>query len=302
MSGKKEEGKCWIRSTVNWLRDGWPAAVAGGLIVILLISLERSLADGFWPDSGGDKDQTVLRANLGALGDIMGGFLNPFLTFISIILLIQTIRISQKTLQKTEESLAISNNTLKATKEQIELNRLELEETRKETARATEAHIEISETQKNQRKESSFYNSFERLERECSKLYKIDEHQRSIASRISKSVSSTGEENKALEIIEHYASSLEVGVFISYLIVSLERAEDNYEFDYLIDSIISEELRFFLCMCAYYMESYESITLLGAIKSGRIIKNRKVYYLYKGNGFELAEKAFSDLSVELIVQ
>ncbi|WP_417534188.1 hypothetical protein [Marinobacterium stanieri] len=274
MSSKKEEGKCWIRSTVNWLRDGWPAAVAGGLIVILLISLERSLADGFWPESGSENDQSELRANLGALGDIMGGFLNPFLTFISIILLIQTIRVSQKTLQKTEESLAISNSTLEATKEQIELNRLELEETRKEIADSAESQREISKTQADQKRQTAFFEVIGLLSSavtDASKMNVVRSDKKSDVDVFFKSASDIDNIDKLTELVDSYIDRLpHIEAIIRFFIASQELRDDTDEFSTLASAIFGNKLRWCILIYAFAANSREAFTLKKEIISYRV--------------------------------
>lgn len=265
MSGNRREGKCWIRSTVSWLREGWPAAVAGGLIVIMLISLERSLTDGFWPETGSDKDQAVLRANLGALGDIMGGFLNPFLTFFSIILLIQTIRISQKTLQKTEESLAISNSTLEATKEQIELNRLELEETRKEIAKSAASQREMSKTQADQKRQTAYFEVTGLLSiavTDASKLDVLRGDRKSNIDVFFSAVSNKDNIDKLGAVVESYLDRLPyMEAVIRLLIASQELRDDSDEFSTLASAIIGNKLRWCILIYAFISDSSEAFAL-----------------------------------------
>ncbi len=299
MSSKKDEAKCWIRSTVNWLRDGWPAAVAGGLIVILLITLERSLADGFWPETGADKDQSVLRANLGALGDIMGGFLNPFLTFISIVLLVQTIRISQTTLAKTEEALKISNKTLEATKEQVELNREELKANRVEVARASDAQEAISKTQEIQRAEAAFYNflpSFnESVKRfEYSHSVSTDDSASTILHNLILSCDTKDKVAKCMSIRNlGRKNSVSFLLFIKDLTSLLIIASDNEHLEYIIFSRLNQATCFNILYYSWCSPNYEANIISDYISKSKHF--RKSYFSHYHKAPEILKKVLDDI-------
>lgn len=97
-----------------------------------------------------------LRGQFGTLGDVMGGLLNPILTFISILLLLWTIR-------QTQKANALSGEMLNQARKQLEISADELRLTRDELAGAKEAQQDISVTQKLQQFENTFFTLLKRL-------------------------------------------------------------------------------------------------------------------------------------------
>jgi len=70
--------------------------------VVLCFIIDSTMLFGFFPSFALSGIESDIRANWGALGDVMGGFLNPILTFISIVLLIKTVTLSKKTVEFSE--------------------------------------------------------------------------------------------------------------------------------------------------------------------------------------------------------
>lgn len=84
----------------------WLIAVAVGLVMLLVIGIYFSKA-GLPNVSDAD-----LRGELGTLGDFFGGVLNPILSFVSIVLLLFTIK-------QTRQSLDLSTKNLVQTETQL---------------------------------------------------------------------------------------------------------------------------------------------------------------------------------------
>ncbi|PPC77939.1 hypothetical protein C4K68_07790 [Pokkaliibacter plantistimulans] len=122
----------------------WLIAVAVGLVMLLVIGIYFSKAG--LPNAS-DAD---LRGELGTLGDFFGGVLNPILSFVSIVLLLITLK-------QTQKSLGLSERTLEQTKQQLSLSQKEMELTRLEMRETTKAQREVEKTQRSQKFENSFF-------------------------------------------------------------------------------------------------------------------------------------------------
>lgn len=72
-------------------------------VAALYFVIDSTLLFGFFPSFTFSGIESDIRSNWGALGDVVGGFLNPILTFISIILLIKTVNLSKKTTEIAEK-------------------------------------------------------------------------------------------------------------------------------------------------------------------------------------------------------
>ncbi|MCU6602740.1 hypothetical protein OCO53_20000 [Peribacillus frigoritolerans] len=89
-------------------------------------------------------------SELGTFGDFLGGSTVPLLTFITILLLIRTIRIQNNQLEIQNNQLEIQNNQLVIQKDEYTLLRKEMEDTKK-------ALQEQGKTARMQRYENSFF-------------------------------------------------------------------------------------------------------------------------------------------------
>lgn len=287
------------------LREWWPIIVAAITAVGLYLAIDRTLLFGFWPSFALSGIEAETRANLGALGDVMGGLLNPVLTFITIILLIQTIRISQKTLRQTEESLKISDETLKATKEQIELNRQELIETRAEIARSSEAQEEIAETQLIQRKENTFFQAY-KIYSEIVVSVSTEEDfgegrirsimRRSPAGSACSAIYTSGKSfDQKFE--DAFLDNKHVRSFVQMATLCLTFSDSNPKLDEMISALMDKNCKRFICMYAWYSDEKDALYLKDAILSGRIFKDE--IFVLDGSEYvvEIIEPALAGLNL-----
>lgn len=190
----------WYIRLLPW----FVVAVALGA-AIYLVNVYTDVFSQFYPavltetELQDSKLVTDRRGEFGTLGDAFGGLLNPLFTFLTMIMLLLTIRQTQKTnkiafdnlvvtgmqvkqtnlaIQQTQEALKQSKEAidqagemLEATKEQVRLSVLEMELTRKELAGSTKAQEDIAETQELQRFESTFYIMLGRFDKLQKDLY-----------------------------------------------------------------------------------------------------------------------------------
>ncbi len=75
----------------------------------------------------------------GLFGDYFGGILNPILSFITIIVLVFTLRLGYQTLVISKEELEKATDMLKLAKEEIKLTQVALEQSKEEVQLAREA-------------------------------------------------------------------------------------------------------------------------------------------------------------------
>lgn len=137
----------------SFLRKTIKATVFVVPFVLVVNVLMQILFVGFKVDVDGNGHpvRASLIEHLGTFGDFFGGTLTPILTFVSIVLLLMTIR-------QTQEANKFSGEMLNQAREQLKISADELRLTRDELAGAKEAQQEISETQKIQQFESTFFN------------------------------------------------------------------------------------------------------------------------------------------------
>lgn len=146
----------------RWFGEWWPLLVAAFVAACLFVVVDR-IAGSFWPsDSVGVaddcsafcvSDEESVRASLGALGDVVGGLLNPFLTFLTIFLLIRTLKQSQ-------ESLKLTSETLDKVEVQNDLIRDEMSRNTVELEKAANAQESMMETQKVQQVTYAFFEHY----------------------------------------------------------------------------------------------------------------------------------------------
>ena len=256
------------------LREWWPIIVALITAVGLYIAIDRTLLFGFWPSFALSGVEADTRANLGALGDVMGGLLNPVLTFISIILLIQTVRISQRTLKQTEDSLEISNRMLEATNKQIELNRQELEETRKEIADSAASQREIAKTQSDQKRQSAFFEVSKLLSDVVIKSISKDElrnDRKSNLTRYFDSVVNVDVIDRLNIVAEKEIDELPYLSSAFRLLIELQNLRDRtLDYNNVASAIISNRMRWVVTIFAFCAHTYEAHVLKREIGSGRM--------------------------------
>lgn len=88
------------------------------VIVIFLLSIHLSSPSG----DGDASFFSYTKADLGTLGDLLGGALNPILSFATICLLVWSIQIQISELKETRKEMARSSDALEKTQEAHEKN------------------------------------------------------------------------------------------------------------------------------------------------------------------------------------
>lgn len=288
----------------RWFRLWWPVPAALVVAVILWYVIDGTMLFGILPSYALAGVESEVRGNWGTLGDAFGGLLNPMLTFFTIILLIQTIRISQKTLLQTEAALKVSSDSLDATKTQIELNRQELRDNRQEVARAADAQEEISKTQRIQRQEHSFFEAYRMLSESITQcLYDIDGQGRKVTSPIL----SAGitlcrlDDPKRIEQAAHHKidSVACIGALVRLTTVCLRLSAGDRDKDDLIDSLFENKIRCFLVLYISNSTRGEVECLEAAIREKRILREAVLRDAWADNN-KLVHKAAEFLGVEYL--
>ncbi len=270
----------------------WPIPVALLAAVGLYFMIDSSLLFGFLPSFAFAGVESDLRANWGALGDVMGGLLNPILTFISIVLLIQTIRISQKTLRQTEKSLQTSNRMLEATHTQIDLNRRELEATRDEITRSSDAQEEISRTQLMQRKENSFYEVYKLLSEVIQKAHAPNDVRTNKKSDVNTAFSGVLQNpSDRWEHMSEYQvdTNPTVASILRLSVACFELGADLPTADRLVSALYSRNLRWFIMIYSAHSSRSDAVFLRDVIVSGRIFQNEPISF------FRISDSRHDDL-------
>ncbi|WOI54196.1 hypothetical protein [Parvularcula sp. LCG005] len=84
-------------------------------------------------------------ADWGALGDFFGGMLNPLLSFLALIAILQTIKLQQQSLETTRQELKLSTEELRGSRKALEEQKKSLDDQRFESAFFKRAELLFSE-------------------------------------------------------------------------------------------------------------------------------------------------------------
>lgn len=138
------------------------------LMQILFVSFKVDV------DENGHSVRASLIEHLGTFGDFFGGTLTPILTFVSIVLLLMTIR-------QTQSANKLSGEMLDQAREQLDITAKEFELARIEHKRTANALHEQERTQRIQQFDSIFFSLYDRLMDDQATLEKIMEQKFNIS-------------------------------------------------------------------------------------------------------------------------
>lgn len=283
-----------------WLSDWWYLVAALAAAAFILYKVGGTHGIGVWPENFQSENESTIRANLGALGDVFGGLLNPILTFISIILLIQTIKISQSTLRQSKKSLSISNDALIATKEQLKANLEELAITRKEIERASDAQEVISETQELQRIESSFFEVFKLLSEQVASVYDANAHNYSNSNAIDsalKLIFDRDPEHIEANIDEIFRNRSEMRLLLKYTLMSFSVAQGNDRLLRYSESVLTQEIKILFCLHAHFSATGDAMLLSRFIGNGDLTGGETMIYRWNAKNMENFQSAMEGLNL-----
>ncbi|MAY42369.1 MULTISPECIES: hypothetical protein [unclassified Neptuniibacter] len=244
-----------------------------------------------------ETDEAEVRANLGALGDVVGGLLNPLLAFITIVLLILTIRLTQKTNQiaqdgvnATRDSVNQSVEMLELTKDQVQLSVDEMRLTRDELEGSKNAQLELVATQESQQRAYAFFEHF--------KAYSDFSVQMKARGSFGVNLKPTTHFFNGLMLIDgEIERDCIVLLFdekwfwqewIDKLVVQIILSEGDERLLSIIVSTLTNDLKVFMCLYIYaYDESFDSSEKAGAVML-KVLLDKEFFNLgkldYRFNG------------------
>lgn len=289
----------------------WPVALAPIAAGVLYYFISSTMIGNFWPSFGLANTESVLRANLGSLGDVVGGLLNPVFTFISVLLLIKTIQLTQETNKAANEALAqareqneITKNALNITKQQLDVSTDELKLTRDEVAAATKAQQDMVLIQQAQKKENAFFEVYQIYSVLIEKLHTVKEFgYGGNKSPIDISLMSVFVANSKpdLRVMHIYQSRPEIRRLVKLTIMLFELSRDAYENEILLRSTLTAEVKIFLCMFGYYGSGVESIRVLNFIKDRELTDYEKLEFVWNVNNRNIFDEAMEHLDIPYVL-
>ncbi len=249
----------------------WPVPVALTIALLIVWVMDSSLLFGIVPSFAFSGVESEVRGNWGTLGDAFGGLLNPLLTFLTIILLIQTIRVSQETLKQTEDALKVSQETLEATKEQLKVNLKELEYTREEIARSADAQAEISKTQAQQRREHTFFELYGLLKTAIDEAVTSGASSRSINYYLSIVVRQETFSDLAVTLNNQIRAQSYLASILRLTVACYEVSDNDERLDSLVTAVLVNHIKCWLCLYAHYGKGRDAELLTEIAKNGRLL-------------------------------
>lgn len=294
----------------GWLK-WWPLLaiiLLAFLSVFLLVDLVAgsilpSASKGINPDCIAfcGSDESEVRSNLGALGDIVGGLLNPVLTFISIILLIITINLTRETLDQARQQNRQSELQIKINKDALDLNREEMKLARIEFEGSRVAHEDASDTLRLQRQEQMFFNLYESFADLCVSLstpggianYGNNHPVQHIFQTTNKS------SNPELYIKTLPVARPEIHRLIKQLIMLCDIAHDHSDLMQIIKDTFIPELKIVILIVAYHSEGFDGAKTKRLITGDGLLEGEAINIRgYGGHLKVLIDRSAEALGVE----
>ena len=264
------------------------------VVVSVVVGFIYHTVGSFWPSGLGDApycdpfcvgDESEIRANLGALGDVVGGMINPILTFCSIVLLIHTIRLTQKTntiaqegVDATKAALDQSVEMLKLTEQQVANSVAEMELTRTELAGAKEAQQEMVKAQNLQKRNAAFFELFEHFSKLSAELnasngFNLTGGKKPIADSLWMVIQYANEIGLRNTLDVDYKQKPYLMSFIKQLIMLYKLADGDSELEGVIETVLTLDMQTYCC----YFSCYSTVAGSGFVK--QLIKDKKVVFL-----------------------
>lgn len=266
--------------TGRWLAEWWPLLLGALGVVCLYLIVERVVGSFLPADSQGItddcfafcvSDEESVRASLGALGDVVGGLLNPFLTFLTIFLLIRTLKQSQDSLKLTRDTLDKVEEQNGLMKEALDDSRAEMERNTAELEKAADAQESIMETQRIQRISYAFFEHY--------RLY-IEQRNYVVGSRLDSEAgivrgllhmcfnTANNEGNIARVIHDRdLGHEFQFG-FLSYFVSAYKLAEGRQELLDILKRSLTPDLKSLIIVFACFGQREESAELHTVLNEG----------------------------------